>query len=960
GGAIYASDNVVIADGKGTIFNPNGVKTGLSVDWTKDFTIETTFMSIAYAEQILFSSGDMGSNTVFAMDAYGSNLSIYTVQYYGIRLDIGTIPLNTELKLTFNYLSATQGINFNVVNLETNTEIISQTYDYYDTEIYGDRISEDLYVGGDFRDTGIGNIGACPSIIKSFNYTSGEDSYVFNSQNLGNSGKVVFNGNVAESSGGAIFAGKYVAIAKDAEFKDNESRAGDGGAIYGYGVTLCGDMLFANNKNLNENDTERKGGAICALGGAYSPRGNGVDINGNVTFSNNYSGCEGGAIHTDNDVTISGETVFRNNSARYAGGAIRAAYAVTISGKTQFIENDGGVNFGGAIYTSNGNVILSDVVEFRDNQINGSGGAICVRGTGYKVEILGEALFENNEAGAAGGAIYTAGNLTIGGETKFINNKCTNEGAVAYVGKNLVITEEVMLKNNSSFQASPVPPEATDLKVSGDITLGADILWATNDSSRIALWIESSKWIKVTGQLTKRIPVYKNGATRFTGSNVNSYIFEDQTTEGLQDCGKRFPFECVNNDYEYEVNYNNSKAKYGVLLVGAGNGDFLEVGSLALDLGADSTGSFTYGTDKDLIQYFTIISTNPSVVQVVDYESYVSDGSATCNLKTIAPGTAQIIIQGGYNEGEVEDEVIVYVTVTLKDSGVEIGDMPSGLQYSQTSTISYKAATAGTFEIISLNSVAEVLSYSEHVVANNNYSAFIKATGVGDAEIMFKFTPDSEYYASEEATYTFSIEQYVLPEVSNVRFLQNSYNGAYSILTWDSLSTSDINVRYEFAVRDSDFAYSDCIYYSSTNKIDIYDYLMNCAQEIVSNDAECDIMIEFINAYADNCLSSNTPCSYVSIHFNYISIDCSAIKDKVSAIKIDGKTYKVTDDDNRFNLYFFEGQTSEIELILTGEAISDSYIIDEWAGVTNTKINSTTTSVRYIGGDSFAGRLTPT
>ena len=183
------------------------------------------------------------------------------------------------------------------------------------------------------------------------------------------------------SSGGAILAQTSVVVRiVRSDFIGNRS-GGTGGAIAAQdNIKLTVQASNFDRNGTRNNDETGLGGAIAIR--ASQP----ASINGGV-MSGNFGLSSGGAIYsTRGDVTVS-NVVFRSNVA---------------SGKT--------VGEGGAgIYVRQGRLRVTGATQFVDNQANGratSGGGILA-GPDAQLEIFG-ASFDGNSATRAGGAIEDA------------------------------------------------------------------------------------------------------------------------------------------------------------------------------------------------------------------------------------------------------------------------------------------------------------------------------------------------------------------------------------------------------------------------------------------------------------------------------------------------------------------------------------------------------------------------
>lgn len=174
--------------------------------------------------------------------------------------------------------------------------------------------------------------------------------------------------------GGAIYSDDYYSNntldVEDSVFESNLAES-EGGAIWVGGKTNITNSLFKDNKTTgveyaqarSNSATGSEGGGAIFVGGTST-----VDIK-KSDFINNLSDTIGGAIATRSGstggsptLTVSGSS-FNGNTAKYNGGAI-ASYTNTTITDTNFVNNKAG-NKGGAIWAS-GDVTInakdSDIV----------------------------------------------------------------------------------------------------------------------------------------------------------------------------------------------------------------------------------------------------------------------------------------------------------------------------------------------------------------------------------------------------------------------------------------------------------------------------------------------------------------------------------------------------------------------------------------------------------------------
>ena len=270
-----------------------------------------------------------------------------------------------------------------------------------------------------------------------------------------NAQDVLFQGNHAIYSGGAIYSSQHVTIAGSVQFINNS--ADHGGAISSrQHVTIAGSVQFINNS--------------AVYGGAIHSYGN-VTITNNaqdVLFQGNHAIHLGGAISSSQHVTIAGSVQFINNSADYVGGAIFSIHPVTIAGSVHFINNSADYD-GGAIH-SDGNVTITDNAQdvvFHGNHAIHRGGAIA---SSQHVTITGSVKFINNSANKGGAIDSSGGKLTISDNARvvFQSNRADYGGAIAS-------NDVIINANHTYFQGNQAESAGGAFVVFSNVELGGSV-----------------------------------------------------------------------------------------------------------------------------------------------------------------------------------------------------------------------------------------------------------------------------------------------------------------------------------------------------------------------------------------------------------------------------------------------------------------------------------------------------
>jgi predicted outer membrane repeat protein len=215
--------------------------------------------------------------------------------------------------------------------------------------------------------------------------------------------------------GGAImnWSAATLSLGAGANFNDNQTVNGYGGAIYNIGTVTTSGGSFSNNSALS-------GGAIYNFGT--------VTTNGGSFSSNQATNGYGGAIYNAGTVSASG-TSFTSNSA-LSGGAIINYGTVTTSGGS-FSNNQATNGYGGAIY--NAGTVSASGTSFTSNTAL-DGGAII----NYSDATVSGCTFTFNHSTGTGhdydggGAIWSEGSLTVQSNCNFSFNTAAVEGGAIF------------------------------------------------------------------------------------------------------------------------------------------------------------------------------------------------------------------------------------------------------------------------------------------------------------------------------------------------------------------------------------------------------------------------------------------------------------------------------------------------------------------------------------------------
>ena len=183
---------------------------------------------------------------------------------------------------------------------------------------------------------------------------------------ISDNAQVVFQGNHAESSGGAVWVNRHATI------------------------IIAGSVLFINN-------SARYGGAIYSVSSVTIADG------AQVIFQGNH-GQLGGGIVSEQRINIAGTVQFIENSANHGGGAIVCHQNVTIYNNAQVLFQANHTDGEGGAIVIYSSLVLAGSVQFLSNTAQ-LGGAIAMFPGNMTVAKNAKVVFQGNHAYHVGGAI---------------------------------------------------------------------------------------------------------------------------------------------------------------------------------------------------------------------------------------------------------------------------------------------------------------------------------------------------------------------------------------------------------------------------------------------------------------------------------------------------------------------------------------------------------------------------
>lgn len=176
--------------------------------------------------------------------------------------------------------------------------------------------------------------------------------------------------------------------------------------------------------------------------------------------------------------TFTGTNVFRNNTIDGFGGAIQwfAEANTTIDLSAVTFEGNSATGDAGAVRLTSGSFGTPVTIRggtYRNNSSGANGGAIGVAGHNLTVE---GGTFEGNTAGRHGGAIYSENLVAVDGGT-FTDNSAANGGAIQgkfqIPGANVTVSNATFLRNSASVAGGVVDLRPTATTTIGNVDFNA-------------------------------------------------------------------------------------------------------------------------------------------------------------------------------------------------------------------------------------------------------------------------------------------------------------------------------------------------------------------------------------------------------------------------------------------------------------------------------------------------------
>ncbi|OAM89807.1 autotransporter outer membrane beta-barrel domain-containing protein [Termitidicoccus mucosus] len=360
-------------------------------------------------------------------------------------------------------------------------------------------------------------------------------------------GDVVFLNNVSGGVSGAVnanpamlvFTGTTIFQGNSAGRPANSSD--HGGALYYYPNTYSGTLLFQNDVLFLSNTMNgAQGGALSVRYSASSPTTTAKFMR-NTTFINNTAYTNGGgAAFYDIRVPVefAGDVTVAGNQAKngHSGGMAAPVGTILFSGTHNpgattvlFSSNTAATNAGGltAVVVD----FTGGLLKFTDNTaVSGNAGGINNTGT---LRITGSYAFSNNQAGAAGGAVYSnasGANITLNGSGSFAGNIAgATGGAIHLNGADtfLDIRDGALFTNNAAGGDGGAIYAKTGAKLSLTAATG-DIVFRDNKAG--AALAGTAGGFVASGGTASAIYFENTGSLDIHADEGRSVVFDDPLT----------------------------------------------------------------------------------------------------------------------------------------------------------------------------------------------------------------------------------------------------------------------------------------------------------------------------------------------------------------------------------------------------------------------------------------------
>ena len=275
----------------------------------------------------------------------------------------------------------------------------------------------------------------------------------------------------------------------------------------GYNADGGGAIHVQKNAQVNINNVTIAGNVSSDSSGAGAIRLQGdnaaITISDSEICYNKASGGGGGAIGVegaDANVQILGTKMNNNIAAKGSGGAMQinngTVSIAASSYRVSEISFNSATKNGGAVYVSNGNLLLHESAILARNNAGKEGGAVYADSGADVVEIKG--IFTGNYAAEEGGAIYVNCSITEQhgvriSNAEFLGNKAVLNGGAIYVDRdNTVCFAGKVITNGNTPNSLYIFTQ--DSIYSNDLTQGSRLGIATQWNATSTLPVRTTNY----------------------------------------------------------------------------------------------------------------------------------------------------------------------------------------------------------------------------------------------------------------------------------------------------------------------------------------------------------------------------------------------------------------------------------------------------------------------------------
>lgn len=291
----------------------------------------------------------------------------------------------------------------------------------------------------------------------------------------------IFRNNTASGRGGAVYleTGSALTVENGVQFIGNRvltdpSGSGMGGAI---NVNVVkSPVVIKDNVVFNGNFAGNSGGAIFHSYNENDGSEQSMTIGNGAQFINNVGAKYAGAIHNKNQLSIGDNAMFKGNRGSWYGGAIvqQQGYVYPNGVKTPFVGNISTTIGNNAKFYDNGTGSGVAADGSTASYTTGSGGAIYNETGLISVgndAIFGDSTNGGNKSSTFGGAIANAGKMVIGQRAKFGSNSSDQGGAIANFN-DMEIGNGAEFTGNTSTSSGGALANTAKLTVGDDVSFG--------------------------------------------------------------------------------------------------------------------------------------------------------------------------------------------------------------------------------------------------------------------------------------------------------------------------------------------------------------------------------------------------------------------------------------------------------------------------------------------------------